>query len=81
VLLHSPRHYRTTGVFADTNPFNDRVKYYSSTTEFNFGIDLHARQMYVCLMDRQRRKLVHCNVRNNDFEFFVRVGHGSNPGL
>jgi len=25
------------------------MKYYTSTTQFNCGIDLHARQMYVCL--------------------------------
>jgi transposase len=49
------------------------MKYYSSTTEFNCGIDLHSRQMYVCVMDRQGRKLVHCNVRNNDFEFFLKL--------
>jgi hypothetical protein len=24
------------------------MKYYTSTTQFNCGIDLHARQMYVC---------------------------------
>jgi len=35
------------------------MKYYTSTNQFNCGIDLHARQMYVCLMDRQGKKLVH----------------------
>ena len=49
------------------------MKYYTSTTEFNCGIDLHARQMYVCLMDRQGKKLVHTNVRNNDFEYFLKL--------
>lgn len=49
------------------------MKYYTSTTEFNCGIDLHARQMYVCLMDRQGKKLVHTNVKNNDFEFFLKL--------
>jgi transposase len=49
------------------------MKYYCSTTEFNCGIDLHSRQMYICVMDRQGRKLVHCNVRNNDFEFFLKL--------
>jgi transposase len=49
------------------------MKYYCTTTEFNCGIDLHARQMYVCVMDRQGRKLVHCNVRNNDFDFFLKL--------
>src|SRR5882724_10769894 len=49
------------------------MKYYTSTTEFNCGIDLHARQMYVCVMDRQGKKLVHTNIRNNDFEFFLKL--------
>ena len=49
------------------------MKYYTSTTQFNCGIDLHARQMYVCVMDRDGKKLVHTNVRNNDFEFFLKL--------
>lgn len=49
------------------------MKYYTSTTEFNCGIDLHARQMYVCVMDRQGKKLVHCNVKDNDFAYFLKL--------
>ncbi len=39
-----------------------RMKYYTSTTEFNCGIDLHARQMYACVLDRRGKKLVHTNI-------------------
>ena len=49
------------------------MKYYTSTTEFNCGIDLPARQMYVCVMDRQGKKLVHTNVKDNDFAFFLKL--------
>lgn len=49
------------------------MKYYTSTTQYNCGIDLHARQMYVCLMDREGKKLVHCNVQDNDFQFFLKL--------
>src|SRR5437868_15452661 len=49
------------------------MKYYTSTTEFNCGIDLHAPQMYVCVMDRQGKKLVHTNVKDNDFAFFLKL--------
>lgn len=49
------------------------MKYYTSTTQYNCGIDLHARQMYVCVMDHQGKKLVHTNVRNNDFNFFLKL--------
>jgi len=49
------------------------MKYYTSSTEFNCGIDLHARQMYVCVMDRQGKKRVHTNVKDNDFSFFLKL--------
>ncbi len=49
------------------------MKYYTSTTEFNCGIDLHAHQMYVCVLDRSGKKLVHTNIRNNDFNFFLKL--------
>ena len=49
------------------------MKYYTSTTEYNCGIDLHAHQMYVCVMDRQGKKLVHCNVKDNDFAYFLKL--------
>jgi transposase len=49
------------------------MKYYTSTTEFNCGIDLHARQMYVCVMDRTGKILVHKNIRNNDFTYFLKL--------
>ena len=49
------------------------MKYYTSTTEYNCGIDLHSRQMYVCLMDRQGKKLIHTNIKNNDFNFFLKL--------
>lgn len=38
------------------------MRFYQRTTEFNCGIDLHTRQMYVCVMDRQGHKLLHTNV-------------------
>lgn len=48
------------------------MKYYTSETEFNCGIDLHARQMYICVMDRAGKILVHCNIAGNDFGFFLK---------
>lgn len=47
------------------------MNYYTSTTEFNCGIDLHKSQMYVCVMDRQGNKRVHTNIRGNDFDYFL----------
>ena len=48
------------------------MKYYTTTTEFNCGIDLHSRQMYICVMDRLGNKLVHCNIKGNDFDYFLK---------
>src|SRR5947207_8810474 len=49
------------------------MKYYPSTTEFNCGIDLHSRQMYVCVMDRQGKNILHTNFKDNDFAFFLKL--------
>ena len=49
------------------------MKYYTTTTEYNCGIDLHARQMYVCVMNKDGRILVHRNVRRNDFDYFLKI--------
>jgi transposase len=48
------------------------MRYYTTTTEFNCGIDLHARSMYACLVDRDGKKLFHQNIRDNDFAFFLK---------
>lgn len=48
------------------------MKYYKSTTEYNCGIDLHSRQMYVCLMDKEGTKLLHTNIKGNDFDYFLK---------
>ncbi len=49
------------------------AKYYTSATEFNCGIDVHAHQMYVCVMDKQGKKLVHTNIKDNDFQYFLKL--------
>jgi transposase len=49
------------------------MRLYQTTTEFNCGVDLHARQMYVCVVDREGKVLVHRNIRDNDFEFFLKL--------
>ena len=48
------------------------MKYYTSTTKFNCGIDLHTKQMFICVMDREGNKLVHKNIKGNDFSFFLK---------
>jgi transposase len=48
------------------------MRFHQSTTEFNCGIDLHARCMYVCVVDRQGTKRLHQNIQHNDFDFFLK---------
>ena len=47
------------------------MKFYTSTTQYHRGIDLHSRQMYVCVMDRAGTKLLHLNIKINVFAFFL----------
>jgi transposase len=49
------------------------MKYYKTATKYNCGIDLHTRQMYICVMDLDGNILVHRNIRNNDFGFFLKL--------
>ncbi len=49
------------------------MKYYTSTTKYNCGIDLHARQMYICVTNREGNILVHKNIKGNDFTFFLKL--------
>ena len=48
------------------------MKYYKTTTKFNCGIDLHTKQMYICVMDREGTILIHKNIKGNDFAFFLK---------
>ena len=47
--------------------------YHQTTTEYSCGVDLHSRQMYICVMDREGKVQVHRNVRGNDFEYFLKL--------
>ena len=49
------------------------MKLHQTTTEFNCGIDLHKQNMYICLVNRNGDKLVHRNIKHNDFDFFLKV--------
>jgi transposase len=49
------------------------MRYYKTTTEFNCGIDLHSRCMYICVVDKEGNVLVHKNIKRNDFSYFLRL--------
>jgi transposase len=39
------------------------MRFYPPRTQFYCGVDLHARTMYICVVDRQGEKLLHCNLK------------------
>lgn len=49
------------------------MKLHQSLTEFNCGIDLHTTSMYVCIMNRAGKILVHQKVAANDLNYFLRL--------
>lgn len=49
------------------------MKYYTTSTEYNCGIDLHSRQMDICLMNKGGKVLVHRNVCQNGFGYFLKI--------
>jgi transposase len=48
------------------------MKFYHKQHRYYCGIDLHARTMYVCILDEEGKKLVHCNMRASE-ESFLKV--------
>ncbi len=47
--------------------------YHQTTTDYSCGVDLHSRQMYIYVMDRDGKALVHRNVRGNDLACFLKL--------
>ena len=41
------------------------MKFYNQQHEFYCGIDLHAKTMYVCVVDHQGKKRLHRNFKNS----------------
>ena len=48
------------------------MRFYQPSTEFYCGVDLHAKTMYLCILDRQGTILLHKNLRT-DPEAFLRA--------
>ena len=49
------------------------MKPYVLKTEYACGVDLHSRQMYVCIMDRDGNVLVHTNINGNNLDYFLKL--------
>ena len=56
------------------------MRYYPATKGFYCGVDLHARNMYACIVSKPGEKLVHRKLRN-DAETFLRIIEPYKPDL
>ena len=45
------------------------MKFYNKQHKYYCGIDLHARKMYVCILDRDGKMIVHQNIKTDPDEF------------
>ena len=48
------------------------MNFYQPHTKFYCGIDLHSRNIYICVIDREQKKRVHCNLKNRNTELFLK---------
>lgn len=48
------------------------MRFYNTQHEHYCGVDLHGRSMYLCILDKEGKKLIHRNIRNSS-EYFMRV--------
>jgi predicted NBD/HSP70 family sugar kinase len=55
-----------------TNQEETSMRFYNTQHPFCCGIDLHARMMYVCILDPSGEVLVHRNMKT-DPEAFLRT--------
>ena len=46
------------------------MRFYNQQHRYYCGIDLHARKMYVCILDQQGKKKVHKNIQTDPEQFF-----------
>jgi len=49
------------------------MKPYVLKTSYACGVDLHSRQMYVCIMDKDGNIHKHCNIKGNNLDFFLKL--------
>ena len=48
------------------------MKFYNQQHKYYCGIDLHARKMFVCVLDQKGKTMVHENI-NTDTDLFIQI--------
>ncbi|MBU1086128.1 MAG: transposase, partial [Candidatus Omnitrophica bacterium] len=49
------------------------MRFYISHTKFYCGVDLHARNIYICIMDKNRNILEHRNLKNQQTDLLLKL--------
>ena len=49
------------------------MKFYNRQHKYYCGVDLHARKMYVCILDIKGKVIVHLNIKTDPERFFELV--------
>ncbi len=49
------------------------MNFYQPNKQFYCGVDLHARTIYICIIDQKKKVLTHKQLRNNDTELFLKI--------
>ena len=49
------------------------MNFYNPNKLFYCGIDLHARNIYICIMNKDREVLVHRQIKNNSTDLFLAI--------
>lgn len=49
------------------------MKLHHTTTKFNCGVDLHTKNMYICVMDKEGIILLHRYIKGNDMNYFIEI--------
>jgi len=46
------------------------MRFYNQQHKYYYGIDLHARKMYICILNNKGKVLVHQNIKTDPKLFF-----------
>ncbi len=49
------------------------MKFYNVQKSYYCGIDLHARSIYICIMNKEREVLVHRKLKNNSTDLLLKI--------
>ena len=72
-LLGIPQWYAQSGKPLVTNKEETSMRFYTTQHSFYCGIDLHARTMYLCILDQRGEVLVHRNMQTDPDAFLKTI--------